>query len=418
MGDSVAVDSRTAAPDERENEEVITRKPNDLRKMTSFARRSAERGSLDRSGRKVLMYGSLWKERTSWKSALGNMYRYRLRFCALSVSVDGSPPKLCMWNQESQFRDSCPPSKCLEIKGCSLSCAQKHTGNAFSFGIFYPDGKCSYFQCPDGSQFLDWMHAFESVLINPQQLSLKDFELVALVGRGAFGQVLQVRKKDTGVIYALKVLGKSHVRKRQQVENTKSERRVLEIVNHPFIVSLHYAFQTGLSLCLVMSFVNGGELFHHMRRLGCVEESDGRIWSAEILLALEYLHSMDIIYRDLKPENILLDRDGHVKLTDFGLARDVNEVAKDVAGSPYYMAPEVLLLNHDIGLQADWWSLGILIYEMLTGLPPFYNHDSQLAYRNLLTRPIEFPADKVSPAARSLIKGLLERDPARRLGAR
>jgi serine/threonine protein kinase len=186
-------------------------------------------------------------------------------------------------------------------------------------------------------------------------------------------------------------------------------------------------------------------------------EDDARIWGAEILLALEYLHSMDLIYRDLKPENVLLSSQAHVKLTDFGLARDVNDelTAKTVAGSPYYMAPEVLLMKgHDT--QADWWSLGILIYEMLTvrdslkpqvthtifvfpahfrtgiflptlipplfsiftqGLPPFYDDDAKKAYQKLLTCPIEFPAT-VSLAAQGLIRGLLAVDPAKRLGAR
>jgi serum/glucocorticoid-regulated kinase 2 len=160
----------------------------------------------------------------------------------------------------------------------------------------------------------------EGVLINPQRLSLADFELVALVGRGSFGQVFQARKKDTGRVFALKVLQKSFVRKHDQIENTKSERRVLEIVNHPYIVSLHYAFQTATALCLVMDFVPGGELFMHLKQHVRFKEPDAKIWSAEILLALEYLHSMDIVYRDIKPENVLLDRQGHIKITDFGPA--------------------------------------------------------------------------------------------------
>ncbi len=181
---------------------------------------------------------------------------------------------------------------------------------------------------------------------------------------------------------------------------------------------LHYAFQTGTALCLVMDFVNGGELFTYLKKEGYFQEPDARIWSAEILLALEYLHSMGLIYRDLKPENILLCSKGHVKLTDFGLARDVNDklTARTVAGSPYYMAPEVLLMQgHDT--QADWWSLGILIYEMLTGLPPFYSADAKEAYSKLLTQPIPFP-DHVSPPARKLIVALLDTDPNTRLGAR
>jgi serine/threonine protein kinase len=199
--------------------------------------------------------------------------------------------------------------------------------------------------------------------------------------------------------------------------STKQERRVLEIVNHPFIVKLHYAFQTGPALCLVMDFINGGELFMHLRKHRSFSESDARIWAAQILLALEYLHSMGIIYRDIKPENVLLDREGHIKLTDFGLARDATDMstATEVAGSPYYMAPEVLLMQgHDV--QADWWSLGILIYEMITGLPPFYSKDTKAAYHRLMSEPLEFK-EHVSVQARELITGLLNTDPAKRLGA-
>jgi len=237
------------------------------------------------------------------------------------------------------------------------------------------------------------------------------------VGKGSFGQVFQVRKKDTKQVFALKVLDKSHLSKIDQVQNTKQERRVLEIVNHPFIVKLHYAFQTGPALCLVMDFINGGELFMHLRKHRFFSEPDARIWAAEILLALEYLHSMGIIYRDVKPENVLLDHEGHIKLTDFGLARDAKDVstAKEVAGSPYYMAPEVLLMHgHDV--QADWWSLGILIYEMIVGLPPFYSKDTKAAYQRLLTEPLEFKPH-VSQPARDLIRALLNTDPSKRLGA-
>jgi len=345
---------------------------------------------------------------------MGNFYRYQLRFCAL---IGPHPHKLCAWKEETRYRRKQVPDNVIHLEGCSLSCAKKQTGNSNSFGIFHPNRKEVYLLCPDRQQYLQWMQALEGVLINPQQLRIEDFELISMVGRGSFGQVFQVRKKDTNAIYALKVLEKSFVRKRDQVQNTKAERRVLEIVNHPFIVTLYYAFQTGSTLCLVMDFINGGELFIHLKKQKFFSERDARIWAAEILLALEYLHSMGIIYRDIKPENVLLDKGGHIKLTDFGLARDVTDAAtaKTVAGSPYYMAPEVLLMQgHDV--QADWWSLGILIYEMLVGLPPFYSSNAKAAYQRLLTEPIPFP-DHVSESARILIRGLLKTNPAHRLGA-
>lgn len=367
---------------------------------------------------RVIMLGSLWKEKKNWMSKIGapmgNM-RFHMRFFAL---INARPTRLCAWKEESMFRNREEPEHTIPLDGCSLSCAEKHTGNPHSFGIFHPERSEVYLLCPDADQYHKWMQALEGMLINPQQLRLKDFDFMTMVGRGSFGQVFQVRKKDTKRVYALKVLEKSYVKKQAQVENTKSERKVLEIVNHPFIVSLHYAFQTGKALCLVMDFINGGELFMHLKQQRYFCEADAKIWAAEILLALEYLHSMDIIYRDIKPENVLLDREGHIKITDFGLARDRTDTVNSstVAGSPYYMAPEVLLMQgHDV--QADWWSLGILIYEMLVGLPPFYCENAREAYQRLLSRPIEFP-DHVSDNARELIRGLLKANPVHRLGAK
>jgi len=369
----------------------------------------------------VVMSGSLWKERSTWLKhgiPMGNYYRFRLRFFALSHGrAGGMGPHLRSWKDETRYRQKQEPDKIIFLSGCSLSCAQKHTGQSESFGLFHPERDEVFLLCPDRNQYLQWMEALEGTLINPEALKLNDFNIVTMVGAGSFGQVFQVRKKDTNQVFALKVLDKSHLRKIDQVQNTKQERRVLEIVNHPFIVKLHYAFQTGPALCLVMDFINGGELFMHLRKHRFFSEADARIWAAEILLALEYLHSMSIIYRDIKPENVLLDSEGHIKLTDFGLAREASDqtTAKEVAGSPYYMAPEVLLMQgHDV--QADWWSLGILIYEMIVGLPPFYSKDTKAAYQRLLTEPLQFK-DHVSQAARELIKGLLNTDPNKRLGA-
>jgi hypothetical protein len=166
--------------------------------------------------------------------SMGNFYRYRLRFFALLPD----PARLVWYPNETCFRENQTPLHTVHLEGSSLGSAAKHTGNPNSFGIFHPSRNEIYLMCPDTEQYQWWMQALEGVLINPQSLSLKDFEVLALVGRGSFGQVLQVKKKDTNAIYALKILEKSHVKKRCQVENTKSERRVLEIVNHPFIVQV------------------------------------------------------------------------------------------------------------------------------------------------------------------------------------
>uniref|UniRef100_A0A0C3UEU4 Protein kinase domain-containing protein n=1 Tax=Guillardia theta (strain CCMP2712) TaxID=905079 RepID=A0A0C3UEU4_GUITC len=235
------------------------------------------------------------------------------------------------------------------------------------------------------------------------------FECLSIVGKGAYGKVLQFerelqeRENLRGIINVDK-----SVYKRWLVQSTKAERRVLEVVNHPFIVKLHYAFQTADRLCLVMDFINGGELFSYIAREKVFSEPRARFYAAEIILALEYLHEMSIIYRDLKPENILLDDKGHIRLTDFGHSKDEhsrNDRAFSMVGSPYYMAPEILL-NKGHGKEADWWSLGILVYEMLVGLPPFYQENTKKAYEALLTKPLEFP-ENISREAKSMIRGLV-----------
>merc|ERR1719476_448712 len=214
------------------------------------------------------------------------------------------------------------------------------------------------------------------------------------------------------------MLRKEHVVKRNQVEHTKTERSVLEAVSHPFIVTLHYAFQTPKKLYFVLEFCPGGELFFHLSRAGRFSEGRCRFYASEILLAIEYLHCLDIIYRDLKPENILLDEDGHVKLTDFGLSKEGirdNYSAKSMCGTPEYLAPEILnKVGH--GKAVDWYSLGALVYEMLTGLPPYYTKDRTKLFERIRAGDLSYPA-YVSPAAKGMLESLLQPDPSRRLGS-
>merc|ERR1712232_1180632 len=218
-------------------------------------------------------------------------------------------------------------------------------------------------------------------------------------------------------IFAMKMLRKENVIKRNQVEHTKTERNVLEAVSHPFIVVLHYAFQTPKKLYFVLEFCSGGELFYHLSRAGRFSESRCRFYASELLLALAYLHSLNIIYRDLKPENVLLDIDGHAKLTDFGLSKEGiedNFSAKSMCGTPEYLAPEILdKRGHGKGV--DWYSLGALTYEMLTGLPPFYTRDREKLFERIRRSELSYPS-YISPVAKSLLVSLLALDPAKRLG--
>lgn len=215
------------------------------------------------------------------------------------------------------------------------------------------------------------------------KVSIEDFELLKTLGKGSFGRVFLVRRAALGAgdqptkgnLFAMKVLKKSDVKRRRQVEHTKTERNIMGTIGqaHPFIVTLQYAFQTKDKLYMVTNFCRGGELFFHLKRMRRFSETMCRFYSAEITLALSHLHSNNIVYRDLKPENVLLEEDGHIRLTDFGLSREnVNTPngATTFCGTPEYLSPEMILhrqTRKGYGKSVDWWSLGTLMYEMLTG---------------------------------------------------
>lgn len=204
-----------------------------------------------------------------------------------------------------------------------------------------------------------------------------DFELLRVLGQGSFGKVFLVRKltgADAGTLYAMKVLKKAYLKVKDRLR-TKMERNILAAIRHPFIVKLHYAFQTEGKLYLILEFLRGGDLFTRLSKEVMFTEDDVKFYLAELALALDHLHKLGIIYRDLKPENILLDEDGHIQLTDFGLSKesifdDDDRKAFSFCGTVEYMAPEVVN-RRGHGTAADWWSFGVLMYEMLTGSLPF-----------------------------------------------
>ncbi len=249
--------------------------------------------------------------------------------------------------------------------------------------------------------------------------SLNDFKIIKTLGKGSFGRVLLVSNTNDSNYYAMKVLKKSFIKKHNQVANTKVERKILEVVCHPFIVRLHYAFQTSQKLYFVCEYMAGGEIFYHLRKEGCFSEERTKLYICEIILALEYLHKKGIIYRDLKPENILLDKDGHLKLTDFGLSKILSDENSNnrtftICGTPEYLAPEVLS-GSGYDKSVDWWSLGALMFEMLVGFSPFKENKRKLdikVYGKPLVRHQKF-----SERAFSLIQSLLQIDPAKRIGS-
>lgn len=254
-------------------------------------------------------------------------------------------------------------------------------------------------------------------LTKNSHLTIDDFDLLKVIGKGSFGKVMQVIKKDTKQIYALKTLRKQHIVSRMEVVHTLAERTVLARVSNPFIVPLKFSFQSPEKLYLVLAFINGGELFWHLQREGKFPMDRSRFYIAELLTALESLHELDVIYRDLKPENILLDYQGHIALCDFGLCKlnmKNNDKTNTFCGTPEYLAPE-LLLNQGYTRSVDWWTLGTLLYEMLTGLPPFYDDDVPTMYRRILQDPLKFPSSLERTDAKDLLVKLLQKDPKLRL---
>ncbi|CAK7349551.1 unnamed protein product [Dovyalis caffra] len=314
--------------------------------------------------------------------------------------------------------------------------------------------------------------------------SIDDFEIIKPISRGAFGRVFLAKKRTTGDLFAIKVLKKADMIRKNAVESILAERNILITVRNPFVVRFFYSFTCRENLYLVMEYLNGGDLYSLLRNMGCLDEDVARVYIAEVVLALEYLHSQRVVHRDLKPDNLLIAHDGHIKLTDFGLSKvglinstddlsgpavsgtsmlvdDEPELStsehqrerrkkRSAVGTPDYLAPEILLgTGH--GTTADWWSVGVVLFELIVGIPPFNAEHPQvpllpdcpyaelasiymadmgqgwlqncfkhlIIFDNILNRNIPWPRvpEEMSPEAQDLIDRLLTEDPHQRLGA-
>lgn len=247
----------------------------------------------------------------------------------------------------------------------------------------------------------------------PNQWKITDFEKLNTLGTGTFGRVFLVSRE--GKYYALKILQKNVVVRLKQVQHTINEKEVLQKSTEcPFIVKLEHSCQDQKNLYFVMEYVLGGELFTHLRSAGRFNGATTKFFAAEIVLTLEFLHQKRIIYRDLKPENILLDRKGHIKITDFGFAKEIEDRTFTLCGTPEYLAPEVIK-GKVYSFEVDWWALGVLIFEMLAGYPPFYDENPFGIYEKILLGRLVFPTHFDS-SSRDLIKRLLAPDRTKRLG--
>jgi len=258
-------------------------------------------------------------------------------------------------------------------------------------------------------------------------VTLQDFEIKSVIGRGSFGKVfLVVKKDDPSQVYAMKALAKNVILEYDQVESTKLEKDILLMADHPFLVGMNFVFQTESKIFFVMRFVRGGELFSHLRKMSRFPEDDARFYAVQVCLAIGYLHDKKIIYRDLKPENILMDENGYLCLTDFGLAKILQDgqQANTFCGTPDYLAPEILS-DSGHGFPVDWWAIGILTYEMIVGCPPFFTQSNnyEKMYQMIKKRAVHFPDPErykiyMSEECKDFISKLLEKDPNNRLGTK
>eukprot|EP01065_Artemidia_motanka_P012359 TRINITY_DN16803_c0_g1_i1.p1 TRINITY_DN16803_c0_g1~~TRINITY_DN16803_c0_g1_i1.p1 ORF type:complete len:895 (+),score=207.23 TRINITY_DN16803_c0_g1_i1:89-2773(+) len=267
----------------------------------------------------------------------------------------------------------------------------------------------------------DWLEGLPQAA---QRLRLDDFVVEGVIGRGTFGKVCKVRQKGSsgeasGPPYAMKVVRKAALPSIRIARMMMEEKAILQSMKHPYIVRLYWAFQTQTKLYLVLTYLGGGDLKHHLTHDRRFSEPRTRFYTAEVLLALDHLHSLGIVYRDLKPQNVVLDDQGHAVLTDLGLATDVGERdgrAYTFCGTPQYVAPEVLQ-GQGYAKAVDFWALGVMVYELLVGATPFQGGDSlQEMFVRIMEESVRFP-QLVTKNARDFISPLLERDPARRLSS-
>ncbi|CAD8070948.1 unnamed protein product [Paramecium sonneborni] len=256
----------------------------------------------------------------------------------------------------------------------------------------------------------------------PQQskITLKDFIFVKCIGVGGFSRVYMVKKKSNGKFYAMKLIDKEFILQHKKQGIVQNERDIMTVLDHPFIIKLEYAFESKNFIVFVLEFCSGGELFWQLRQVKRMTEDQARFYFTEICLAMFYLHSLSVVYRDIKPENILIDIDGHIRIADFGLSKP-NMTEEDYAysfcGSPEYMAPEMLLkVGHNV--QVDHYCMGALLFELVTGLPPYYSRNTDEIYESILNEELTFPEKlNLSSEIKDLLQGLLCKQPSERLGA-
>ncbi|CAH0726436.1 unnamed protein product, partial [Brenthis ino] len=245
-------------------------------------------------------------------------------------------------------------------------------------------------------------------------ITFTDLERVRTLGTGAFGRVILLRHANTHKFYAMKVLEKEKIVKMKQIDHTLYEKRILEAIRFPFTVSMEFSFKDNSYIYFIMPFVPGGEMFTHLRKMGKFEEPISKFYASQVILALEYLHYLNLVYRDLKPENIMIDKNGYLKITDFGFCKVLQGRTWTLCGTPEYLAPE-LILSKGYGFSVDWWSFGVLLYEMNAGYPPFYANEPMKTYEKIVSGKYRCPSS-FNGDLRDLVRNTLQVDISKRFG--
>jgi serine/threonine protein kinase len=259
-----------------------------------------------------------------------------------------------------------------------------------------------------------WQRAFGSSISSQKMLTPEKFEFVTFLGGGFYGKVFLVKEKRTGRYFALKTVKKGLLQKYEQTSTIYSERNILVRISHPFIVQMHFAFQTASRFYLGMEYLQGGDLFGLMERVGRLSAVEARLYAFEVALSIEHLHSRGIVFRDLKAENVLICRDGHVKLADFGLAEDISgaQTADRFCGTAEFVAPEIVA-REAYSFAVDWWAFGVLVFQMLFGRTPFHAETVAMIYANIKTSEVLWPRE-ADMVAIDFIDGFLTKDPRER----
>lgn len=288
------------------------------------------------------------------------------------------------------------------------------------FEINIQNGKNYRLKSETQEEFSSWIELLKQVnpLTSIHRYSIENFEKIENLGKGTFGKVTLVRSKESGKLYAMKTMNKKMLEDYDQIEATILERNILFEIDHPFIVSAHYSFQSQEGVHLILDYVSGGNMLERIREEDYFNEERARLYSAEVALAIGYLHKLGYIYRDMKSDNILIDYDGHIKITDFGLIKGSmfrpNDTTSTFCGTVDYIAPESIL-EKPYTKDIDWWGFGILVYEMLVGQTPFFNENQMEIYRAIISNEPHFPPF-VSEKARNFVSKLLQKNPSKRLG--